>query len=33
MTYNKDIPYNTLPTIPPQRNLETIPILKKADGC
>lgn len=30
MTYNKDIPYNTLPTIPPQRNLETIPILKKA---
>lgn len=28
--YNKDIPYNELPTLPPIENLETVTILKKA---
>lgn len=27
--YNKDIPQNNLPLIPPAINLETVPILKK----
>ena len=27
--YNKDIPNNNLPPIPPAVNLETIPVLKK----
>lgn len=29
-TYNKDIPYNNLPLLPPNFELETVPILKKA---
>lgn len=28
--YNKDIPYNNLPLIPPNTDIETVPLLKKA---
>lgn len=28
MIYNKDIPYNTLPDLPPKKNLETVAIFK-----
>ena len=30
MTYNKDIPYNNLPLLPPNAEIETKEILKKA---
>ena len=30
MSYNREIPYNDLPLIPPKTDLETVPLLKKA---
>ena len=28
-TFNKDIPYNNLPLLPPKKELETTPVLRK----